>query len=216
MALLNLLRRFRPNEEDEDEEQAEDAGKESEDEDDYAGGGLLARLTRAPGLGRLLNRGDDDDDDDEDEDAGEGGILSRFNILRRFRRGGRGDDDDDEVDEPAPLPAGAAPPLEPAAADMETSLPGGGIDASETADDRPQVPGEIEDPTGASGPLPMPADAVPDDSEDNPDLLVEEPAPGLPTVALRLRELAHSQEDVPAEQLAGELRDLLSRFEQSR
>jgi hypothetical protein len=267
VAILDLLRIRRRDEEDEDEgvEGAEDTDEETEEE--TAGGSLLGRLSMVSSLGRViwrsggyesedgdaaetedgesaggllsrfklfrrlgevLRRGSDDEDEGEEDDGdgdaegdeyktedGEsaGGLLNRLMVVCRLggilRRGSSDDEDEDEDEDDASYLAAAVltpgPQLQttdgPEAVGPETEGPVDTTGLQERTSDSPstqtyQLATDVEE------------------APENGEKSLEPETPGtqveLPPVVMRLRELAQSQEDVPVEELADDLRNLLN------
>jgi hypothetical protein len=223
VAILDLLRRMRQDEEEEDEdiEGAEDADEETEDETIV--GRLLATLSRPSNLGRLFQRGGRDEDEEEDDGnsdgtededetgAGEsaGGLLNRFMKLSRLGgmlRRAKSEDEDEDEDEAA-LPVAIVPAQEP---QLQTT------DGPEAVEPETEVRVNMTSPQSGAGDSPPALNYQPstghesmsENGDKGPDL--EEAYTTMSPSAMRLRELAQSQEDVPVEELADDLHNLLN------
>jgi hypothetical protein len=216
----------------EDEEDGDAPGAEDETEDGESAGGLLSRFNVVRGLGGILRRGGGDDDEEEDDDGdgdapgaedetegGElaGGLLSRFvvvciMVVRRLgdilRRGGSGDDDEDEDEDDVALPVAAAPAPGPQVLNT---------DGPAAVEPEPEVPVNAAAPQDGTGDSPSAQNDRSatglEEASENGEKGLEPERPetqvAMSPAAMRLRELARSQEDVPVAELADDLQELL-------
>ena len=218
---MGLLNRFRKNgnvgDEDEDDDVIADEEEEEEDEDEddeeeaETAGGLFGKIR---GLGgKLLGQGGDDDDDDDEDD----------------------EDDNDKSPAASPSPPVQTvpePSVETEAARQNLTPSLGGITFEEAAspspnsvEDLPVGHGELtslteEDPSGDYTGAPDQADLTSEETLPEED---DSSAVGMnlgnifekrTEIDQKLRILAMSQEETPAEFLATELQDLLREFEE--
>lgn len=222
MAILDLLRIRRQDEEEEDEDVEGTRDTDEETEDETAGGGLLGRLNVVSGLGRVFRRDGGDDEGEEDEEDGDspgaedetedgesaGGLLSRFSVVRGLGgilRRGSGDDEDEDEDDVA-LPVAAAPAPGPQV--LNTDGP---------AAVEPEVPVNAAAPQDGTGDSPSAQNDRSatglEEASENGEKGLEPERPetqvAMSPAAMRLRELARSQEDVPVAELADDLQELL-------
>lgn len=242
MGILDRIRKNN-NDDDEDEdddEETEDGedddgdGDDDDEEDDEGGGGegLLGKMrglssgagSRLIGLGKMLKRGDDDEDDDT------------LAPPRRSSQEASPDvtppDEEEETGAVAELPVLMAEP-EPAASDpASVDLFGDGEAAEEEKSDAAQIdlspasdPASVdltgdgeaaEEEESAPGQLdlsPAPAAGADKGSDDPAEFSITNLFEEKQEIDQGLRDLAESQEIVPAEQLASELRTFLAELE---
>jgi hypothetical protein len=177
------------------------------------------------GLGGILRRGGGEDDEEEENDGdgdspgaedetedGEsaGGLLSRFSVVRGLGgilRRGSGDDEDEDEDDVA-LPVAAAPAPGPQVLNT---------DGPAAVEPEPEVPVNAAAPQDGTGDSPSAQNDRSatglEEASENGEKGLEPERPetqvAMSPAAMRLRELARSQEDVPVAELADDLQELL-------
>ena len=224
MGLLNRFRKSsRVDDEDEDDDEIaddeEDEGEDEDDEDDEeeteTGGGLFGKIR---GLGgKLLAGGGDDDDEDEDDEEEE--------------------EEEDEYERPAaspspPVQAVSKPSVETAPAQQNLTASLEGVTFEDPAAPSPSSTEDLpvshtalidlteEDPSGDSPGAPdqtdQPSEETPHEEDDSSEVgmnlgnIFEKRV----DIDQKLKSLAMSQEETPAEFLATELQDLLRELEE--
>jgi hypothetical protein len=193
VALLDLLKRNRQDEEDEAENPEETLDSREDSEDGDSAGGLLCKLSMVYGLGTAAR-----------------GMLGRV-----LKRGGDEDEADEAEDDDGPPTLVAAPEAGPVTSAGRTASPGQAVIKDSEAGNKAAAPApEGPAPEGVKDSTAQvdltPTEEAVASNEGDSKLGLGNIFPGVKEVNPRLKDLAQSQEDIRIEELAEELQDLLA------